>query len=121
MRDLARNRKRIFYALYAGLGTDKYGNPNADKTYSEPVELYVCISADKGEATAEPFGADIKYDRTMTISDPECPIDEYCRLWVDGKNPETDEHNYEVAAVSRSLNITKYAIRKVDVKYGGLS
>jgi hypothetical protein len=117
MRDMARNRKPIYYALYEGNGTDKYGNPNADKTYSEPVQISMSISANKGEAQAESFGADIQYDRVMTITDPNCPIDEYAILWVDGHDI-SKEHNYEVAAVSRSLTNVKYAIRKVEVAYG---
>jgi hypothetical protein len=43
-----------------------------------------------------------------------CPIDEYSRLWLDGRTTDKP-HNYVVVAVSKSLNSIRYAIRRVDV------
>ena len=115
MRDLARNQSTIHYALLnVSKEKDEWGNTHDVKGYSEPVEMHISVSANKGEASAQPFGADIKYDREMVTHDMSCQIDEFSRLWLDGR-PVTETHNYEVSAVSKSLNCIRYAIRRVNV------
>ncbi len=115
MRDAKRNQVKIRYAL-RNVSSDKdaWGNTKNVTTYASPEELKISVSANKGEASAQAFGADLKYDREMTTHDMSCPIDEYSRLWLDGR-PVTETHNYEVAAVSKSLNCIRYAIRRVNV------
>ena len=115
MRDSRRNQSKIHYSLLS-VATDKdeWGNTKNVKKYADPVELKISVSANKGEASAQPFGADLQYDREMVTHDMSCPIDEYTHLWLDGR-PITETHNYEVAAVSKSLNCIRYAIRKVNV------
>ena len=76
--------------------------------------MSISISANKGEASAQSFGADLNYDREMSTHDINCPIDEYSHLWLDGRSTE-ETHNYVVKAVSRSLNCIRYAIKRVDV------
>ena len=115
MRNLRRNQSGIYYALRTvSVETDEWGNTHEVKGYTEPVALRISVSANKGEAEASGFGADLSYDKEMVTHDMSCPIDEYSRLWLDGRSA-TDTHNYEVAAVSRSLNCIRYAIRRVDV------
>ena len=115
MRDSEKNKTKIYYAL-RNISSDKdeWGNTHEVTTYGEPMELKISVSANKGEASSQVFGADLKYDREMSTHDMSCPIDEYSRLWLDGINI-TDTHNYEVAAVSKSLNCIRYAIRRVNV------
>ena len=115
MRDCVKNRRPIWYAL-RNVSTDKddWGNTHDVTTYSEPTEMKISISANKGEASAQAFGADLQYDREMITHDMSCPIDEYSRLWLDGRSTK-ETHNYEVAAVSKSLNCVRYAIRRVNV------
>lgn len=150
MRDSARNQVKIWYALRnMSADKDEWGNTKNVTTYSSPKELKISISANKGEASAQAFGADLQYDREMSTYDMTCPIDEYSHLWIDepsitDKNVKTvwtDEstifidtngvivnadaegvifsaskpHNYEVVAVSRSLNCIRYAIRRVNL------
>lgn len=151
MRDAARNKTKIYYALRnKKVAEDEWGNTKDVAAYSSPVELKISISANKGEASAQAFGADLQYDREMVTYDMSCPIDEYTRLWIDEatvpeRNAEetvwtegnaihidsrgklvtvkdddisvlsTKAHNYEVAAVSRSLNCIRYAVRRVNV------
>jgi hypothetical protein len=115
MRDLKRNQQTICYALLnVSIDKDEWGNTDEVKTYGEPITAKMSLSANKGEASAQAFGADLSYDREMSTHDMSCPIDEYSHLWIDGR--DTDKpHNYEVVAVSRSLNCIRYAIRRVNV------
>ena len=115
MRNMKRNQTTIHYALLTvKKEIDEWGNKKDVKGYADPVELRISVSANKGEASAQAFGTDLQYDREMVTHDKSCPIDEYSRLWLDGR-PVTETHNYEVAAVSKSLNCTRYAIRRVNV------
>ena len=115
MRDLKRNQQTVFYALLnVSVAEDEWGNTENVKTYSVPKEIRMSISANRGEASAQAYGADLNYDREMSTHDMNCPIDEYTHLWLDGRNP-TETHNYEVVAVSKSLNCIRYAIRRVNV------
>lgn len=115
MRDIKRNQQLIRYALRnVQTDTDEWGNTVDAKKYSTPAMTYMSISANKGNASAQGFGTDLNYDREMSTHDMRCPIDEYTRLWLDGRSI-TESHNYEVVAVSKSLNCIRYAIKRVDV------
>lgn len=115
MRDLKRNQQEIWYALLTETkDEDEWGNTVNAKGYGEPQEFKASVSANKGEASAQAFGADLKYDREVVTHDMSCPIDEYSRLWLDGRTTDKP-HNYVVVAVSKSLNSIRYAIRRVDV------
>lgn len=115
MRDAEKNKVSIFYALRnVAKEKDEWGNTKDVTTYGEPIKLKISVSGDKGEASAEAFGADIRYERQMSTHDMSCPIDEYSRLWLDGRSVD-ETHNYEVAAVSKSLNCIRYAVRRVNV------
>lgn len=115
MRDIRRNQQIIRYALRnVNKETDEWGNTVNAKDYGTPAIAYMSISANKGNASAQAFGTELNYDREMSTHDMNCPIDEYTHLWLDGR-AVTETHNYEVAAVSRSLNCIRYAIRRVDV------
>lgn len=115
MRDAKRNQSTIYYALRnVTQEKDSWGNTTDVKGYAAPVALRISVSANKGEASAQAFGADLQYDREMVTHDMACPIDEYSRLWLDGRDT-ADTHNYEVVAVSKSLNCIRYAIKRVNV------
>lgn len=115
MRSLRRNLQEIYCSLHTVMEEkDDWGNTHEVKGYAEPVVMEMTISANKGEAEAQAFGADLRYDRELVTHDMTCPVDEYSRLWLDGR-AVTDTHNYEVVAVSKSLNCIRYAIRRVDV------
>ncbi len=115
MRDSERNKTKIYYALRnVSKDKDEWGNTKDVTTYGNPTKLEISVSANKGEVSLQAFGADLRYDREMVTHNMSCPIDEYSRLWLDGRSVE-ETHNYEVAAVSRSLNCVRYAIRRVNV------
>ncbi len=115
MRDLKRNRQRIWVSIRTvSTDTDEWGNTEDVKTYGEPFPMELSISGNKGEASGQAFGTELAYDREMSTHDLTCPIDEYSHLWLDGRSP-TETHNYIVKAVSRTLNAIRYAIEKVNV------
>ena len=115
MRDLRRNQQTIWYSLLnVSTGVDEWGNTEDIKTHGDPISMQISISANRGEASQQAFGTDLQYDREMSTHDMDCPIDEYTRLWIDGREP-TETHNYIVKAVSKSLNCIRYAIEKVNV------
>ena len=96
MRDLKRNQQNIWYALLnVTAETDEWGNTTDIKTYGAPLPARMCVSPNKGEASAQAFGTELKYDREMSTHDMRCPIDEYTKLWLDGRDP-ADTHNYIV-------------------------
>lgn len=115
MRDLRRNQQTIWYSLQnVTVDKDEWDNTEDIKDYDEPIKMQLSVSANKGNISAQAFGTDLNYDREMSTHNMNCPIDEYTRLWLDGRNT-TETHNYEVVAVSKSLNCIRYAIRRVDV------
>jgi hypothetical protein len=115
MRDLRRNQQTIWYSLQNVTGDkDEWGNTEDIKDHGEPIKMQLSVSANKGSISAQAFGTDLNYDREMSTHDMNCPIDEYTRLWLDGRKT-TETHNYEVEKVSKSLNCIRYAIRRVDV------
>lgn len=115
MRDLRRNQQTIWYSLQnVTVDKDEWGNTEDVKDYGEPIKMQLSVSANKGSISAQAFGTDLNYDREMSTHNMNCPIDEYTRLWLDGR-AVTETHNYEVVAVSKSLNCIRYAIRRVDV------
>lgn len=115
MRDLRRNQQTVWYSLQnVTVDKDEWGNTVDAKDYGEPIEMQLSVSANKGNISAQAFGTDLNYDREMSTHDMSCPIDEYTHLWLDGR-AVSETHNYEVVAVSKSLNCIRYAIRRVDV------
>lgn len=118
MRSLKRNKIKIFYALFKEVeeivDEDGYATGEYTKTYEEPVELWINVSASRGASATREFGEVENYDRTMVTTE-KLPIDEKTILWVD----ETDTnkpYDYEVVKKAPSLNEVQYAIRKVKVK-----
>ena len=115
MRDIKRNQQTVWYSLRnATVNADEWGNTVDIKDYGKPLKMQLSVSANKGSISAQAFGTELNYDREMSTHDMNCPIDEYTHLWLDGRNT-ADTHNYEVAAVSKSLNCIRYAIRRVNV------
>lgn len=115
---LAQNKQRLYYALYQGKTQkiDAQGNKTGqwNTTYSEPVEIWMNISAARGTADVEQFGINDSYTRTLATDDVNCPIDTDSILWI-GKDPSSDPYNYCVVRVAKSLNSITYAIREVEV------
>lgn len=112
MRDLKRNQVPITYRLYLRSEEiiDEWGNSTAlySPVFGEEQQLLMSVSANKGDYSEQMFGDVLDYDRTMLISDPKCPINENSRVTIDGQT-------YVVKAVARSLNVSQYAIKRIEV------
>ena len=112
MRDLKRNQQLITYRLFLGQQPilDEHGCKTGEyeAAYGEETELYISVSANKGDYSIQQFGDLLDYDRTLIVSDVNCPIDENTRVYIGGVP-------YIVKAVARSLNASQYAIKRVDI------
>jgi len=117
MQSLGINTQEVFYALYSSsveIMDGEYKTGEKQTTYHAPVSMWANVSPQRGTADYEPFGVDIDYDRTMVLSDMNCPIDEHSVLWL-GCAPSAP-HNYIVQRVAKSLNSITYALKEVKVK-----
>lgn len=118
MRSLKRNQNRIYYSnlICMEKGRDEHGRMTGENipVYGEKKPFDIYISANKGDISSQMFGSLTDYDRIMSISCTNCPIDENSRLWIDCS--ENAPYNFVVKKKSVSLNETVYAIKQVTVK-----
>ena len=122
MRNLNRNERTIYYALYRGEeeATDSNNLYTGEvvASYDEPVAIKASVSAARGVADIDLFGINTSYSKTVIVDDIDCPIDEHSRLWIDREPTDANgldvAHNYEVAQVAKSLNHIVYAVTQVD-------
>lgn len=125
MRCLLRNSRDFYYSLYKGKKEveDEYGNKTGEYEviYSKPIKCKGNISAAQGEMQSRQFGDSEGYDKVITLSNVNIPINEYSILWVDtlpilNTDGTTDTpHDYIVKKDARSLNSVSLAISKVIV------
>lgn len=117
MRNLNRNKRRIYYANRIGETTDidEYGNETGESTpvYGDAVEFHCNVSATQGEEAVQAFGSFTEYTRLISVADNDCPIDEESIIWF-GIEP-TEPHNYIVVRKADSKNGLLYAIQEVTV------
>jgi hypothetical protein len=118
MRDLARNLSLVRFKTYKGeteiINKQGFPSGNFAPVYSDIQTARLCVSANKGTSETSQYGTLLDYDRVMTTSDVNCPINEDSVLWLDGAS--TDEPwNYIVKRRSQSLNGVSYAVKKVTV------
>jgi hypothetical protein len=126
MRDLKRNQKVFYYALYEGYEDveDTDGNKTGEKriSYGDPIKMYANISPASGYANVAIFGKDVQYNKTIVTCEMNCPINETSVLWID-KDPYDGNNNvtpydYTVSQVARGLNNIVYAVNKVEMRNG---
>lgn len=120
MRCSNRNKRKIYYALFdsTAAAEDEYGNETGETVvYTDPVPMLANVSAAKNVDTADVFGIDVNYDKVIMVAGRSCPIEETSVLWVDTDPSNNKPYDYVVARVSRSINSTAIAVRKVDVSH----
>lgn len=117
MRSLKRNQTNVWYKNVIGQveETDEYGNVlgSFNSEYSELKKIMISVSANKGDVSNQTFGTMTDYDRTMSISNTNCEIDENSILWIEQDTEKS--HNFIVKKKASSLNETVYAIKQVVV------
>lgn len=135
MRALKRNKVKLWYQLYDAnipvYETDLDENPVLDPVtgnplltgeyiagYKSPVLFKANVSPARSEASTDPFGVNVEYDKTICSCDMDLPVDELSMLFVD-KEPQYDEEgnllndsDYKVVKVAKSLNSLLIAIKK---------
>lgn len=118
MRSCRKNQIKIYYSnlIRTEPAKDEHGRyiGGEDNIYSVPEPIKISVSANKGDISQQLFGTLADYDRTLTITGTNCPINEDSRLWI--SVPITEPHDYEVKKKAVSLNETVYAIRQVTVQ-----
>ena len=109
MRELERNKRTVYYALFDKNEPilDEDGNDTGEERYFyfAPVELRINVSPALGESA------------TLVTCDKSLPIDEQTVFWID----ETDTSkpfDYTVKKVAESLNSLQIAVKKVEVSVG---
>ena len=107
MRTLAKNKQKLYYALYKGEepeyildddgnkiisyidddGTIYYEETGSNiPTYYEPVPFYGNISMSGGEVSTQEYGIDVSgYDALLVLDKDEIPIDETSLVWFDSE------------------------------------
>lgn len=109
MRDLKKNQRELWYALYREKIpiVDESGDETGDYTtgYSPPVSFCANLSPGKGSAQAAVFGTDIDFTRSISTTDMELPITETSLIWYETEpgllkdgSADPDTADYEVAA-----------------------
>lgn len=122
MRTQLRNKTKLYYANPTGVSvevedSDGYATGFSEAVYTEPTEYWMNVQPKGGEADIEIFGKTTDYSK-VGIATLDCPITEYSRVWLDGKDPQTP-HNYVVKRVNKSL--TNCLIAFQEVKTAGVA
>ena len=117
MRTLKRNKRPVAYAFYAGVQekTDEYGNYTGEYEifYTDPVKTLMNVSGGRGQADIALFGLTQTFARTATTEDLETPFNTETVFWIEN-DPDTQPHDYRVAAVSRTINQVVLALAEVE-------
>ena len=117
MRNLNRNKRQLYYALFIKDEPilDEYGNETSESipTYGDITELRCNISSSWGEDAVQAFGSFTNYTRTVCVSDNNCPIAEQTIGWFGGATSEP--YNYIVTRKADSKNGILYALKEVKV------
>lgn len=109
MRNLKKNQRKLWYALYRDKIpiVDENGDETGDYTagYSPPVFFEASLSPGNGKAQREVFGTGIDFTRTLSTTDTSLPITETSLVWhetepgvLEDGSADPDTADYEVAA-----------------------
>lgn len=118
MRTLRKNEQTFYYSKYLGktelLDDNGYRTGTKTRSYDTPIKAYGNISANTGEVIYNTYGKQIAYDRILQPRDSAITLTEDDVLYLDN-DYNSGKYDYVIVSVIRSLNVLKYAIRKVNV------
>jgi hypothetical protein len=118
LRTLRKNEQTFYYSKCLGktelLDDNGYRTGVRELSYDVPVKAYGNISANTGEVIYNTYGKQIAYDRILQPRDSALSLDENDVLYLDS-DYSSGKYDYVIVSVIRSLNVLKYAIRKVNV------
>jgi hypothetical protein len=117
VRTLRRNRRKVYYSQRSIDRVpilDEFGNETGEYEYdwSDPAELWLNMSPDRGSVESRIFGDSEEYDRQIVVE--TTPLREGDRLWV-RQQDVTKPHDYVVSKYAEGLNSVTLAIKRVDV------
>lgn len=118
MRDLQRNYKRCYYALYKGkeeiLDADGRFTGETRPVYSEPVLMTANYGPATGFAEAQLFGTFTDYSHILSTSGRIMPFDEQTVFWLYIEpNEEADNYNFRISKPAYNLNSQVFAMKAV--------
>lgn len=120
MRTTQRDKRTIWYALYLGTEdvVDDDGNYTGEHTvnYSAPICARMNVSGGRGRADVEMFGIDTPFTKVAVTDDLKTPFDTDTIFWF-GADPQTEQHNYRVTGISRTINQVVIALAEVDITH----
>lgn len=118
MRTLRKNEQTFYYSKYLGnveiLDENNYRTGTRKPSYDTPIKAYGNISANTGEVIYNTYGKQVLYDRILQPRDSGLMLNENDVLYLDS-DYSSGKYDYVIVSVIRSLNVLKYAIRKVNV------
>lgn len=107
--------KIIKYALFDKIEPildDEGFDTGETRTVYKPIqEVKAVLSPSKNSVNTEVFGTLIDYDRTMSIDNLECLIDENTKVYVHERDKD---HTYIVKKRADSSNLILFALREID-------
>lgn len=120
MRTTQRDKRTIWYALYLGTEdvVDTDGNYTGEHTvsYTAPIKTRMNVSGGKGKADVEMFGIDTPFTKVAVTDDLKTPFDTDTIFWFEA-DPQTEQHNYRVTGISRTINQVVIALAEVDITH----
>lgn len=123
MRNLKKNQRKMYYALFDKMiqQVDENGDETGDPVahYSAPVMFEASLSSGKGSAQKEVFGADVDFTRSISTTNLGLPITETSLVWYETEpallpdgSANPDSADYEVAAPpADGLNVLVIALK----------
>ena len=118
MRTLRRNRRKVYYSQRSIDRVpilDEFGNETGEYEYdwSDPAELWLNMSPDRGSVESRIFGDSEEYDRQIVVE--TTPLREVDRLWV-WQQDWTKPHDYVVSKYAEGLHSVTLAIERGEVR-----
>lgn len=118
MRNLNRNKRQLYYALYEDetpiRDANGFETGESAPIYGDIHELHCNVSSASGEDAVQAFGSFTNYTRAICVADNDCPIAEETIIWFGIET--TKPHNYIVTRKADSKNGILYALKEVKVR-----